>query len=282
MLGRLSVWALLLASFAGGVALERSHGHHGTEIVFVSVGQGDCTVLMSDDWVVVIDVAAKSEGFDAGERLVAPELRKLGVRKIDCLILTHPDGDHIGGLGAVARRFRIGRVLVSQAFRENADMLKALGEAGLRPSQVEWVATVERADFGQLRLTVAPPVWYEGMPTNDGCLFVRADAGEGSAAFTGDANASVEEAMAAKGDWDVQVLKAGHHGSKYSSSKVWLDETTPQVVVASCGRRNNYGHPSPEAIARIKEEGATFLRTDRDGTVVFLLGQHGFYRGTPP
>ncbi|MCH7944437.1 MAG: hypothetical protein IIC73_00245, partial [Armatimonadetes bacterium] len=81
-------------------------------------------------------------------------------------------------------------------------------------------------------------------------------------------------------DWDVQVLKAGHHGSKGSTGMQWLAATTPEVVVASCGRRNTYGHPHPEVVLRVEGAGAEFFSTDRDGSVTFVLGEAGFVRAT--
>ena len=271
MFERLSVFVVAAFAFAGGVAFERSIGNEGVRVVFLSVGQGDSTLLMSDDWVAVVDVGVRTEGFDAGERLVAPALRRYGVKKIDCLVLTHPDLDHVGGLTAVASRFRIGRVIVSRAFRNDPEMLEALGKARISPSQVEWVEGVSKTVMGELQIVIAAPPWYRGAESNDGSLFMRVDVGEASLAMTGDANSQVEEKMARVWDWDVDVLKAGHHGSRFSTSSEWLAVTSPEFVVASCGRRNTYGHPATDMVTRVRESGAGFYRTDRDGSVEFVV-----------
>jgi competence protein ComEC len=239
--------------------------------VFLSVGQGDATLLIDGERSVLIDAGPRTEGFDAGERLIAPQLRALRVRKIDCLVLTHPDLDHVGGLRSVAERFRIGRVVVSSAFRNDPEMLAALGLAGFRPDQVVWIEGVWSARVGRFEMTIAAPRPYAGMEPNEGSLFVRADVGETSLLVTGDANSDTEAAMSGVHDWDVDVLKAGHHGSRFSTSDDWLEVTSPQLVVASCGRGNNYGHPAPAMVARVREVGAAFLRTDRDGTVLLEL-----------
>lgn len=270
MSARLSAFAVGLAALLGGVAFEGTTGNTGVKVVFLSVGQGDCTVLMSDDRTVVVDVAASTEDFDAGERLVVPGLRRLGVKTIDCLVLTHPDLDHVGGLLSVAGRFRIGRVVVSQAFRNDPEMLKALGEAGLRESQVEWLDGSARAQIGELSLFIVAPAWFEGIEANEASLFVRVDVGGASLAMTGDANSTVEDAMSSVGDWDVDLLKAGHHGSRHSTSTEWLEETSPSFVVVSCGRRNPYGHPAVQMQQRVREHGSRLMRTDRDGTIVFV------------
>jgi len=223
---------------------------------------------MSDEWVVLVDAGPRTEGFDAGERLVAPQLRAFGVHKIDCLVITHPDLDHVGGLATVADRFRVGRVLVSSVFRNDSEMLDALGRAGFSPSQVYWLNGVWRAQIGAFDLVVAAPPGYSGIEPNEGSLFVRADVGDASLLITGDANSETEAKMSAVWDWDVDVLKAGHHGSRFSTSAEWLKLTSPSVVVASSGRGNLYGHPAKSMVERVREYGAEFLRTDRDGTVV--------------
>jgi competence protein ComEC len=176
----------------------------------------------------------------------------------------------------VASRFNIGRVVVSEAFRNDADMLNAFNEAGLSLSQVTWVSGVSRTTIGEMQVEIVAPPWHDGGPTNDASLFVRVDAGAGSLVVDGDAPIAVEDAMGSAYDFDVQILKAGHHGSKNSTSAEWLGMTSPEYVVASCGRRNTYGHPAPAMIERVREYGAKFLRTDRDGTVEFVLGPSGF------
>lgn len=278
MFARLSLALVGVAGLLGGFFYDRSASRDGVHLVFLQVGQGDSTLLTSGEWTMLVDVGVKSDGFDAGERLVAPALRGRGIRTIDCLVLTHPDLDHIGGLGGLASRVRIGRVIVSRAFRNDPAMLDALSEARISPSQVEWVEGVLNAKIGDLDVEIVAPPWYSGVAANEASLFVRVDSGAGSVMMTGDANSSIEELMAADYDFDVQILKAGHHGSKTSTSTAWLEETTPEFVVASCGRRNNYGHPNPAVIERVNASGAKFLRTDRDGSVEFVLGAGGFAR----
>jgi competence protein ComEC len=194
----------------------------------------------------------------------------MGVRKIDCLVLTHPDLDHVGGLRTLSERVRIGRVVVSRLFRNDPEMLKALGESRISPSQVVWIDGVWRASVGRFDLVIAAPAGHAGTEPNEGSLFVRADVGGASLLVTGDANSETEAAMSGVYDWDVDVLKAGHHGSRFSTSTEWLETTSPALVVASCGRGNMYGHPAPAMVDRVRAYGARFMRTDRDGTIVLL------------
>lgn len=276
MSSRLSVWVVALVGLFAGGAIGGGAHNEGTSVTFLSVGQGDCTLFRSGNWVMLVDVAARTDDFDAGERLVAPALRSLGVRRIDCLVLTHSDSDHIGGLSAVAARFPIGRVIVSKAFRNDPEMLDALGKARIGVDQVVWVEGVNTAVLGSLHVKIAAPPWYSGIEANEASLFVRVDAGPGSVALTGDSASPVEDMMSERIDLDVDVLKAGHHGSKNSTSSAFLEAASPEYVIVSCGRMNTYGHPAPAMLGRVQAYGAKLLRTDRDGSVTFVLGADGF------
>ena len=90
----------------------------------LSVGQGDCVVYQSDKWDVLIDVGPKNRYSNAGERIVLPYLRSHGVRSIDLIVITHPDLDHIGGLESVARRHKIGALVVSGAFLKETSLFR--------------------------------------------------------------------------------------------------------------------------------------------------------------
>ncbi len=250
----------------------------GTSVAFLSVGQGDCTLVKSEGWVALIDVGPRTDTFDAGKRLVVPELRRLGVRKIDCLFLTHPDMDHVGGLRSVARRFRIGQVVASLEFRDDEIFRSELSMAGIDPDDVRWVGGFSQAKLGAALLTIACPELEAKEKDNEGSLFIRVDSGGGSLMTTGDADSGTESEMQEIWDWDCDILKAGHHGSKGSMSSAWLAVTSPQIVVVSCGVRNTYGHPSKQALTRVDSYGARVLRTDKDGTIVYRATESGFVR----
>lgn len=276
MFARLSLALLCLGA---GAVTGLVSGSDETIVAFLSVGQGDCTLIKSRGRVVLIDSGPRTDTFDAGKRLVIPELRRLGVIKIDCVFITHPDIDHVGGLRSLSRRFRIGQVVVSREFRSDEALLTELQESGVSEKTVIWVSGITQSVVSpDCRLTVAAPDKSDSEGDNEGSLFIRIDTVGGSLMTTGDANSETEGEMSDDWDWDVSVLKAGHHGSGSSMSSWWLSVTSPSVVVASCGVRNRYGHPKAEAVERVEQLGAKFLRTDRDGTVVFRAGNNSLTR----
>ena len=142
--------------------------------------------------------------------------------------------------------------------------------------EVKWIAPGSKLKSHGLEMDLDFAPWREGLPDNTGSLVVKVRCGNGTAVFMGDADIAAETYLAALGDWGAQILKAGHHGSRTSSSQLWLDEVHPAYFVASCGRNNNFGHPNPEVMNRAKAHGAKTLRTDVDGSVRFVLSPSGY------
>ncbi len=186
--------------------------------------------------------------------------------------------DHVGGLRSLFRRFRVKRVIMAKAFAQDPVMRQVLGESGVSRETVIFVSGRQRVRFGSTELRIDAMDEALGGKDNDGSLFVRVTMGTGRALLTGDASTAEEEVMLARGDWQAEVLKAGHHGSRTSTGGHLLAEVRPRWVVFTVGRRNNYGHPTAEALARATSAGAMIARTDLEGTVEFKPGVNGFVK----
>ncbi|MFZ4509174.1 MAG: ComEC/Rec2 family competence protein [Fimbriimonas sp.] len=240
----------------------------------MSVGQGDCTLLRTGNANVLVDVGPSSEKFDAGERMVLPELRRRGVDHIDAILLTHPDLDHVGGLGAVRRRFPNAKIWTSAEFENDKKLADILIQAKVDKGDIVWLPERGEIDFGSWQATFwCPPV--EAGTTNDnlGSVMMRVTTPAGAVVLTGDAPEDVERRALATGlPWEGDVLKAGHHGSATSSCATWLGAVGPTWVVFSAGRGNRYGHPSQKTLKRVEELGAKSIRTDQSGTIQFKIG----------
>lgn len=250
----------------------------GTIVSFLSVGQGDCTLVRSGGRIVMIDAGPASERYDAGARVILPKLRELGVQQIDLLLLTHPDSDHIGGLSSISRRINIRSVATPAHFRDHPELLRELKEAKLRDDQIQWIAGPSVAKVGEAQLRMDVPVWDPSTSDNEGSLFAWIGKGAASVMLTGDAGEIAELQMIKKGPWTAQVLKLGHHGSRFSSNGGWLDHVRPKFAIASCGRENSYGHPSPETLERCGSRGIVVWRTDLHGDLHLHATETGFVR----
>lgn len=267
--------AALIAAVLVGVAVwVLSLPRAATELAFLAVGQGDATLLRSQRHAVLIDMGPPG----SGRRVIVPELRRRGVRKLDMVALTHPDTDHIGGLAEVARSIPIAKVVAPAHFRGHPQLESVLAAAKIGPDRMAWVAGPSEARVGGCRLFMDVPPWQDGLPDNEGSLITKVDCDGATATLPGDAGFLAETDMMQRGVWRAQVLKLGHHGSRYSSGDAWLDHVRPSLAVVSCGRDNNYGHPAPEVIERCIQRGIKVVRTDREGTISLKVKNGQFVR----
>ena len=244
-------------------------GRGTLEILMLDVGQGDAIGIRTPRgrWVLV-DAGPPPEGEPAGHPAVVG-LRARGVRRLEALVLTHPDADHFGGGTAVLRSFDVGVVvdpLVPAPKREYARLLHLARRAG-----VPWSAGREGMAWemdGVSWTVVHPPAHGPAVDTeaNEASIVLVLRWRTFRAVFTGDAYVDVERrVMDSVGD--VDLLKVGHHGSRTSTDRDFLEATRPEWALVSVGRGNRYGHPSGEVLARLETVGAEILRTDRHGSV---------------
>jgi len=275
------VWA---ATGAGVAPLaERWAGLGTVEIVFLDVGQGDALAIRSPRgrWILV-DTGPRGPTYDAGARVVLPYLRRRGVARIEALVLTHPDLDHIGGAESVVEALDVGFVL-DPAQAAGRDAYVRVLEAASRNS-VPWLEA--RRDVSIMldgvEISVLHPdgptlASYDGTDSNAQSVVLLVRYGEFEALLTGDAPVAVEEAILDDLPSDLEVLKVGHHGSNTSTSPLLLALTSPEVAVISVGARNRYSHPHTDVLNRIIESGARILRTDLSGDIVVRARRSGLY-----
>lgn len=278
MSGRLKFLILAITAAAiAGILWGQSLRNNIFRLSFLAVGQGDCTVWQDGNIVVLVDVGPKSrEGFDAGERIVLPKLRKMGVHSVSLIIITHPDSDHIGGLAAVAKRFKESRVVASSAYRDHNEMKWWLKEAGVEEDRMIWIQDRSRFRLASSTIEMAAPPAHPEMNDNDGSLFVKIERGPATAIITGDASIGTEETMQRRLDWKAQVHKVGHHGSRTSTSDAFVRSVNPSWSVISCGKENRFGHPHPSVIEVLERHKVGLFRTDLQGDIAFEATHSGF------
>lgn len=247
------------------------------EVTVVDIGQGDSIFLRDvSGKTLLIDVGGRVE-FDAGEewqqrqttsnasRTLIPYLKSRGVGRIDQLVLTHTDTDHIGDMEEVAKEFTIGEVLVSQGSLTDADFVKRLRAMNVR---VRTVTAGDRLPFMGSHLQVLYP-WTTGDGGNNDSLVLYGRLLGLNFLFTGDLEAGELELIKHYPDLPVDVLKAGHHGSKGSSYPEFLEHTKPKVALVSAGQNNRYKHPHQETLERFEQQRIKVYRTDTQGAIRF-------------
>lgn len=233
------------------------------EVHFLDVGQADCTLIKCDGYTMLIDAGEDDQGTK-----IQNYLKKQGVEKLDYLVLTHPDSDHIGSADVILTKFETGMVFISDFEKETRiyiDLLQLM-----KDSQIEYL-TPEVGDIYPLGSAsfqiLAPNDEYED-PNNTSIALLLTH-GENSFLFTGDAEKSAEKDMLDNGlNLAADVFHAGHHGSKTSNTEDFMDAVNPQYVVISCGADNSYGLPDAEVLNRFRQNGIKVYRTDEQGTIV--------------
>jgi competence protein ComEC len=263
---RLAAWGAaglcLLAPGTLRAGAARARG--GLEVIFVSVGHGDATLLrLPDGSAVLVDAGGSPGGGpDPGARDVVPLLRDLGVRRLAAVFVSHPDPDHVLGLEAVATAVPIDLVF-SNGDGGTGDaraLLARLAPIALLPGD-GWSRAGVRFDvLGGAREAFAP---------NDASMVLRVRYGETTFLLPGDVEADGEAAAVARGGLAADVVKVPHHGSRTSSTAAFVAAVRPRFAVVSVDAENRHGFPHPEPVARWRDVGAEVVRTD-GGAVRFL------------
>ena len=238
-------------------------------VVFVDVGQGDAAVLRSGSWSGLVD-----GGPSGSEAAVAAALAKLGVRRLDVLVVSHFHADHTGGLPAIVKRYRPRRAWV--VGRAEGGLASALRRAGTIVKQARRGLT---ARFGKAKATVLAPAGLSGDANTDSIVLLL-QAGGRRVVFTGDSMGKGEDAAGAglaRGP-PVDVLKVAHHGSRSSTTSSFTAGVRPRFAVISVGAGNSYGHPTDEVVQRLRKAGVRVYSTQQNGSITLTLTSRGTLR----
>lgn len=274
-------------------------------IRFVDIGQGDAALVRTPGgkgWLVDAGPSSKS-----GEAILAAMAAE-GLDRLEGILVTHPHLDHFGGISRLLDKVPVGRILYNLDL--DAPMYRRMvakaAEKGVPYQRVKkgalaWdpalearvVAARDPRDMAfalaglSTRTSLDPRVALMalerqcgvelfGIDVNDYSVVVRLDYAGFGILLTGDATHRVEEELVAAGtDLDVELLKVAHHGSRYSSTRDFLDAVTPEDAVIQVGNPNDYGHPHAPALARLKEVDARVSRNDQEGSLLLVVDDDG-------
>lgn len=253
--------AALLVTLVGAVFFSM-HSTAGITLKVFDVGQGQCIFLQNDANTVLIDCGGDEEDYD-GER-VARSLLTSGYTGMDALILTHYDTDHVCGAMQFLSRIRVRQLIVPDLPDHSGNRERLLRYAQEADIPVLLVTRDMMLNFGSGTLYLYAP---EDVNVKNASLSALMSDAEYDILITGDMDTAGEIALLETKELpDLEVLIAGHHGSKYSTCEALLRDTAPDTVIISVGE-NSYGHPAQEVLDRIAAIGAAVYRTDLDGTI---------------
>lgn len=233
------------------------------EVHFLDVDQGLCILVKLGDEVLIYDGGER----DTSSQVVA-YVKDLGITEIDYMISSHYDSDHVSGLIGCLNAFDVKNVIGSN-YEHNSKLygsfIDAVKAEGL---EMQYPEVGTEYSFGEAVITILSPEEIS-KDSNANSVAIKLTYGESDFIFTGDADYGSERDMVASGiDIDCEVLSVGHHGSASSSSSIFLENTTPEYVVISCGKGNSYGHPHEEVMELLESMEIDVFRNDVQGTVV--------------
>lgn len=258
------------AELSGQPEIVRTENPEGVlEVHFLDVGHGDSTLIVCGEYAMMIDCGDAAQGEKLQNYLTEQE-----VTRLDYLVLTHPDKDHIGGAPAILNEFPVGQVFQPD-YKKGSETEEYLWQT-LADRQIHAVLPEVGAEYqlGEAWFTILGPVGrYE--ESNDCSIALLLHFGANTFLFTGDAEKAAEKDMLENSEKPGLSLKAdvyqvGHHGSKSSSKKKFLSAVSPEFAVISCDYKGEKKNPDAEVLERLREAGVKVFRTDEQGTVTAL------------
>ncbi len=257
-----------LVSFTGivdGVKLQDS----SFAVYYLDAGQSDCSIVVCDNKVLMIDAGTSNQEFN-----IRTNLFLLDIDKIDYLMVTHQHDDHMGSAADIINNYSISNIIMPKLSKNNSvdsisynNLISSISDNDVKP------ITMSSGDsfmLGSARVDILAPI-KQDKDLNNMSLVVKITYIDTSFLFTGDSGEDVEkQLLRAKIDVSADVIKVGHHGSKYSSSENFISAVNPKYAVVSSGDGNNYGHPTSTVIKRFEQIGIIPYITARNGHITII------------
>ena len=257
---------ILIISFACFIIWLTKPAHAGEPFILhmLDVGQGQSILIETDGHYLLID----GGGRDASSFVIS-YLKQQGVLKLDYIIASHYDEDHIAGLIGALSVFPVDYCLLP-SYRGEGKLYQSFCVAAVSNGcTIEHPGLKSTYSIGNAQIEVAGPVSSDYAAENDRSLAVRVSFGDTSYLICGDAEHQAETDMVNCGeDLHSDLYVVDHHGSNTSSTDAFLNRVSPEYALISCGRDNAFGHPATETLQRLKDHGCTVYRTDKQGTVI--------------
>ena len=238
-------------------------------LTMIDVGQGDSILLELKNKNILIDTGGNSfSDYNMAVNKLIPYFKSLGIKKIDYLILTHGDYDHLGEAVNLVENFRVEKVIFNCGeFNElEQELIKVLDK-----KKIPYYSCVKELNIDDNKLYFLNNKDYGNENDNSSVIYTKLN--NHKFLFMGDAGVEVEEDLIEKYNLqDIDVLKVGHHGSRTSSSIEFINEINPEYSIISVGKNNRYGHPNKEVLDALEE--SKIYRTDQNGSIMFKINNN--------
>ena len=254
------------------------------KIYFVDVGQGDCTLIQTHEKKnILIDGGGSEFGsFDVGESILLPYLLNRGINKIDYMMISHFDSDHIGGLFYIMKNLKVDNIIISRQGKNSENFKKFIQI--MSKKQINLII-VKRGDYVKIDDTSYFEILFpeekqiSDNVLNNNSIVAKFVSSNVTMLFTGDIEEIAEKRLCElyrnTNKLQADIIKVAHHGSKTSSTLSFLELVNPQIALIGVGADNNFGHPNEGVLERIKKLGTQIYRTDQTGEVSIVIDKKG-------
>ena len=257
------------------------------KIYFIDVGQGDsCLIITPQNKKILIDGGeGNSEKYDKGKNVVFPYLLDRRINKIDYLVISHFDNDHVGGLIYIIENLKVDKILLGIQTEENYQLNKVLELSKEKNIEIVVLDSGDRIDIEKdVYINILWPdkekIINENKLNNNSLVF-KFIYKNFSILFTGDIESIAEKEILEKYKTNFEILKSNvlkvaHHGSKTSSNLEFLEKVKPQIALIGVGKDNNFGHPNINVLERLENMNTKIYRTDLSGEIEIKVTNLGF------
>lgn len=234
------------------------------EVSILDVGQGDSSLIRLKNKNILIDTGGNIN-YDISKNILIPYFKSVGIKKIDYLVLTHGDYDHMGEAINLVENFKVKKVIFNCGPYNDLEeeLIKALDK-----KKIKYYSCIKELNIDNNKLYFLQTKEYDNENENSNVIYTELNGYK--FVFMGDAGVEKEKDILEKYNVSkIDVLKIGHHGSKTSSDKNFIDEMNPKYSVISVGKNNRYGHPNKEVLNNL--DNSKIYRTDQDGSIMFKI-----------
>lgn len=230
-------------------------------VTYLDVGQADSILIENNNQTMLIDAGNNEDG-----ELLVKYFKEKGITQFNYLVATHPHEDHIGGMDNIINNFTINNIYMPDITTTTKTFLDVLNAIDSKNMTLKVPKIGETFTLGEATIEVI----YTGnnkQNLNNTSIVLKLTFDTTSFLFTGDATSEVEKEILNK-NIKADVLKVGHHGSKYSTTQEFLNKVNPKYAIISVGKNNSYDHPNEITLTKLKNKNIEIHRTDKEGTII--------------